>query len=109
MRTLNKYKMYCFPGLHGIDTFRSIRQLTDQLEKNGLLGPSACTEEKVAFVFGREVTGLTDEEVTSCSAVCSINMGRLQESLSLGHAVAIALCAAFERSSAFEENATLHQ
>ncbi|KAK9907778.1 hypothetical protein WJX75_009846 [Coccomyxa subellipsoidea] len=42
-------------GLHGIDTFRSIRQLTDQLEKNGLLGPSACTEEKVAFVFGREV------------------------------------------------------
>lgn len=43
------------------------------------------------FVFGREDTGLTEEEIASCSHVCSIPIGRLQESLSLSHAVSIVL------------------
>lgn len=56
----------------------------------------AASMKKVGFVFGREVTGLTAGEVASCSAVCQLPMGRLAESLSLGHAVAIALSAAYE-------------
>lgn len=46
---------------------------------------------RVALVFGREELGLADEEVDACDAVCSIPIGRLQESLSLSHAVSIAL------------------
>ncbi len=95
------------PGLDGVDAFSTVTQMTDHLEREGLLGPSASGGEKVAFVFGREVTGLTAEEVAACSAVCSIHMGRLQESLSLSHAVSIALCAAFERSSTCDYRATL--
>ena len=69
------------------------------LEQRGFLGHSqndSGVGERVAFVFGREVSGLMPCEVAACDAVCSIQMGRLQESLSLSHAVAIALCAAFE-------------
>ena len=51
---------------------------------------------KVALVFGREVTGLTAEEVGACSGVCHLPMGRLSESLSLSHAVAIVLSALYE-------------
>ena len=70
-----------------------------ELEERGLLGQKDTgIGERVAFVFGREVTGLLPSEVAACDAVCSIQMGRLQESLSLSHAVAIALCAAFECS-----------
>ncbi len=56
----------------------------------------AASMRKVAFVFGREVTGLTASEIAGCSAVCRLPMGRLAESLSLGHAVAIALSAVYE-------------
>ena len=46
---------------------------------------------RVALVFGREVEGLSQDEIQLCDAVCSIPIGRLQESLSLGHAVSIVL------------------
>lgn len=52
---------------------------------------------KVALVFGREAEGLTDVEVARCSVACSIPMGRLQESLSLSHAVALVLGQLYER------------
>eukprot|EP00775_Hariotina_reticulata_P011016 gene11015-11170_t len=35
--------------------------------------------------------GLSDEEVAACDLACSISIGRLQESLSLSHAVSIVL------------------
>lgn len=50
---------------------------------------------RIALVFGREELGLSDEEVDACSAVCSIPIGRLQESLSLSHAVTISLSALY--------------
>ncbi|EIE27400.1 hypothetical protein COCSUDRAFT_55412 [Coccomyxa subellipsoidea C-169] len=41
-------------GLDGVDAFSTVTQMTDHLEREGLLGPSASGGEKVAFVFGRE-------------------------------------------------------
>ena len=46
---------------------------------------------KLALVFGREVDGLTDDEVNSCDAACRIPTGRLVESLSVSHAAVIIL------------------
>ena len=46
---------------------------------------------KLALVFGREVEGLTDDEVNACDAVCAIPTGRLIESLSVSHAAVIIL------------------
>ncbi|BDA47934.1 probable tRNA (cytidine-2'-O-)-methyltransferase TrmJ [Coccomyxa sp. Obi] len=84
-------------GRDGQAAFGSIGRLVHELEQRGLLGQKdADIGDRVAFVFGREVSGLLPSEVAACDAVCSIQMGRLQESLSLSHAVAIALCAAFE-------------
>lgn len=51
---------------------------------------------KLALVFGREDEGLTEEEVRLCGAVCTLPLGRLQESLSLSHAVVIALSQLFQ-------------
>ncbi len=45
----------------------------------------------LALVFGREEAGLTNEEIHACDCAVSISIGRLQESLSLSHAVSIAL------------------
>ena len=52
---------------------------------------------KLALVFGREDDGLTEEEVRRCSAVCTLPTGRLQESLSVSHAVVIALSHLFQK------------
>lgn len=51
---------------------------------------------KVALVFGREVEGMTEAEINLCNATCAISIGRLQESLSLAHAVAAVLHDLFE-------------
>jgi len=54
-------------------------------------GNKSRARTRLALVFGREELGLSDAEVDACDAVCSIPIGRLQESLSLSHAVSIAL------------------
>ena len=51
---------------------------------------------KLALVFGREVEGLTDQEVNACDAMCSIPTGRLIESLSVSHAAVIILSQYFQ-------------
>jgi len=58
---------------------------------------------RTALVFGREVEGLTADEVKACDFVCSLPIGRLQESLSISHAVSLALAPLFEtRLKSFE-------
>lgn len=52
-------------------------------------------KKKLVLVFGREVHGLTGDEIACCSAACSIPIGRLQESLSLSHATTLALSSLF--------------
>lgn len=52
---------------------------------------STARPKRIALVFGREELGLSDEEVDACDVACSIPIGRLQESLSLSHAVSIVL------------------
>ena len=51
---------------------------------------------KIALVMGREDLGLLPEELARCDAICSLPMGRLQESHSLTHALTIALSRIFE-------------
>ena len=51
----------------------------------------------MALVFGREEAGLSEEELAACDVVCSIPIGRLQESLSLSHAVSLALSRLFQQ------------
>jgi len=57
---------------------------------------AARRRPRIALVYGREDTGLTEEDVLACDKVCSIPIGRLQESLSLSHAVTIPLARIFE-------------
>ena len=84
--------------------FRSASAMAAYLEREGLLTGSCpsddTAQQRLAFVFGREVEGLMPEEVAACSAVCQLPMGRLQESLSLTHAIAIAMSVAFETATA---------
>eukprot|EP00200_Dunaliella_tertiolecta_P004582 CAMPEP_0202347334 /NCGR_PEP_ID=MMETSP1126-20121109/5738_1 /ASSEMBLY_ACC=CAM_ASM_000457 /TAXON_ID=3047 /ORGANISM="Dunaliella tertiolecta, Strain CCMP1320" /LENGTH=339 /DNA_ID=CAMNT_0048938865 /DNA_START=113 /DNA_END=1132 /DNA_ORIENTATION=- len=73
---------------------------TDHKEPEGeSLAKSASSQRavRVALVFGREDLGMSDEEVQECDVVCSIPIGRLQESLSLSHAVSISLSSLFQR------------
>jgi tRNA C32,U32 (ribose-2'-O)-methylase TrmJ len=56
----------------------------------------ASSKNKLVLVFGREEEGLRPEEVIACTAACSIPIGRLQESLSLSHAVSLVLAPLFE-------------
>jgi tRNA C32,U32 (ribose-2'-O)-methylase TrmJ len=53
--------------------------------------PCGQRRTRIALVFGREELGLSDEEIEACDVACCIPIGRLQESLSLSHAVSIAL------------------
>lgn len=83
-----------------------ISHLSQQPELLAALAPApAATDQDcgaqaarpcVALVFGRECEGLADEEIRLCSASCCITMGRLQESLSLSHAVCLVLGHLFE-------------
>jgi tRNA C32,U32 (ribose-2'-O)-methylase TrmJ len=50
----------------------------------------------IALVFGREFEGLTESELATCDAVCSIPLGRLQESMSLSHSVSVVLSQLFQ-------------
>ena len=63
---------------------------------------SSNSNPKLILVFGREEEGLRPEEVTSCTAACSIPIGRLQESLSLSHAVSLVLAPIFEARQMME-------
>jgi tRNA C32,U32 (ribose-2'-O)-methylase TrmJ len=58
------------------------------------LGPPAGS---TALVFGREESGLTEDELRLCAHACAIPTGRVQPSMNLSHAVAVALAALFER------------
>lgn len=71
---------------------RSMTDLQESAEFKRLNKAGART----ALVFGREVDGLTVEEVKMCDFVCSLPIGRLQESLSVSHAVSLALAPLFE-------------
>jgi len=57
------------------------KQLADSLPKNG----------KIVLLFGREGTGLRNEELTLCDFVIHIPTGTKQSTLNLSHAVAIVL------------------
>jgi tRNA C32,U32 (ribose-2'-O)-methylase TrmJ len=101
-------------GLHGIPSYRSMKTLVESLnlqqkqpqsqqqgggteeEEEEKHSDEATTKNKLVLVFGREEEGLRPEEVTACTAACSIPIGRLQESLSLSHAVSLVLAPLFE-------------
>ncbi len=57
--------------------------------------PKSC-EGKVALVFGRESTGLTNEELSYCDLAYNIATSEGYPSLNLSHAVAIVLHYLFE-------------
>eukprot|EP00798_Chlamydomonas_sp_ICE-L_P015019 gene15019-21091_t len=82
-------------------------------ENNGVISQSASPEpikrrKRVALVFGREELGMSDEEVDSCDVVCSIPIGRLQESLSLSHAVTLALSTIFQQRLSYVAGGKSH-
>eukprot|EP01023_Acetabularia_acetabulum_P018951 TRINITY_DN19587_c0_g1_i1.p1 TRINITY_DN19587_c0_g1~~TRINITY_DN19587_c0_g1_i1.p1 ORF type:complete len:231 (-),score=20.07 TRINITY_DN19587_c0_g1_i1:109-762(-) len=74
-----------------------LNSLTDLLQLDMIRRWSVGQEiEGVLLVFGREYQGLTEEEVKHCHVACKIPIGRLQESLSISHAVAIPLSRLYE-------------
>lgn len=109
-------------GLHGVPSYRSMAEFLEssfvylnkqQQQQQGVVeecihinsgrqeaqndSDKASSKNKLVLVFGREEEGLRPEEVAACSAACSIPIGRLQESLSLSHAVSLALAPLFEK------------
>lgn len=85
------------------DNPRSYRKLLDWMQAQASTaaemelagGSAAAPSQQVLLVFGREDTGFTPEELQWAQSSCAIPMGRLQESLSLSHAVSITLSQLF--------------
>ncbi len=50
-----------------------------------------ASSRTAAVVFGRDTTGLTNEEIKMCDATMTLETGSAYRSLNLGHAVAITL------------------
>ncbi len=59
-----------------------------------LLRDLLLSSKSSSLIFGRDTTGLTNEEITACDVTVSIDVGTPHRSLNLGHAVAIMLYAA---------------
>lgn len=72
-------------------------QLAQQLRSH--LGSSGNNKKtKIALVFGREGTGLTSNEISSCDLVVTIPASKKYRALNLSHAVAIVLYELFKPS-----------
>lgn len=61
-----------------------------------VVGPDRLHEilasaETSSLVFGRDTTGLTNEEIGMCDVTSTIDTGRVHRSLNIGHAAAIVL------------------
>ncbi|MEW5315543.1 MAG: hypothetical protein WDW38_006964 [Sanguina aurantia] len=92
-----------------VEDMRIVAPREDYVTNGSSSGSSSSSQERptgsasskaplrIALVFGREELGLSDEEVSSCDLVTSIPIGRLQESLSLSHAVSITLAALYQQ------------
>ena len=57
----------------------------------------SAAKGKIALVFGREESGLTESELSLCTHSCSIPTGTLQPSLNLSHAVCVILAQLYEQ------------
>jgi tRNA C32,U32 (ribose-2'-O)-methylase TrmJ len=55
------------------------------------------SDNKVALVFGREESGLTESELRLCSHACAVPTGRVHASINLAAAVAVTLSWCFSR------------
>ena len=58
-----------------------------------------ATTGKVALVFGREDSGLSNTELVHCQHLCSIDVSQQNPSLNLSHAVAVVLARLYEIQS----------
>ena len=63
------------------------------------LSSSSSSSGVTALVFGREESGLYDDEISQCAYACAIPSGRLQPSLNLAAAVTVVLSSLFTISS----------
>ncbi|GBF98626.1 rRNA methyltransferase [Raphidocelis subcapitata] len=61
------------------------------------LWASIAAQGRTALVYGREESGLTEDELRLCTHACAIPTGRVQPSMNLSHAVGVTLAALFER------------
>lgn len=64
-----------------------IRRMVSADQLHGILS-SATTS---SLVFGRDTTGLTNEEIRTCDVTTTIDTGQRYRSLNIGHAAAIVL------------------
>lgn len=63
----------------------------------GEIGAAASSAtQQTALVFGREDTGLTSDELTQCTHICSFAVSFVMPSLNLSHAVAVACARVYE-------------
>ena len=67
-----------------------IRRTVSPERLRGLLAASSSS----SLVFGRDTTGLTNDEIRRCDVTMSIDVGTSHRALNLGHAVAIVLYSA---------------
>lgn len=64
-----------------------IRRMVKLEKLHDVIGASATS----SLVFGRDTTGLTNEEIGECDVTVTIDTGQKYRSLNIGHAAAIAL------------------
>jgi tRNA/rRNA methyltransferase len=64
-----------------------VRRMTRLDDLHDVLSASATS----SLVFGRDSTGLTNEEIRKCDATITVDTGQEYRSLNLGHAAAIVL------------------
>jgi len=84
---------------------RRIKQDYHSVEKiSSLLADKGNTIKKVGILFGREESGLTNDELNHCDLLCFIPMATSYPSLNLGQAVMI-VCATLFRT--LNKNPTL--
>ena len=76
-----------------------------QLGSTVLDDAPTSVQSQLALVFGREESGLLDEEVGVCAHACAIPSGSLFPSLNLSHAVAVVLSQLFDVTLAMRTNA----
>mmetsp|Transcript_15750 Transcript_15750/g.51660 ORF Transcript_15750/g.51660 Transcript_15750/m.51660 type:complete len:262 (+) Transcript_15750:326-1111(+) len=85
-----------------VKRFRSLHSLCEWLEQTRR--GSDRGNGRVALVFGREEDGLYEDEIELIKNVSSIPVGRLQESLSLAHAVSVVLARLYENRIVLAED-----
>lgn len=85
------------PGMAGASGGSSQHEAAAAPAAAAAVWEDVAAQGVTALVFGREESGLNEDELRLCSHACAIPTGRVQPSMNLSHAVSTVLAGLFER------------